>query len=84
MIWAVTVVPMFAPMMMPMACFRVISPALTKLTVITVVPLLLWMRTVTRLPTKTPRSGVFVNVPIRWRIRSPAMNCRASLISLIP
>jgi hypothetical protein len=40
-IWAMTVVPIFAPMMTPTACFRLISPAWTKLTVITVVPLLL-------------------------------------------
>ncbi len=41
MSWAVTVVPMLAPMMTPTACLSVISPAWTKLTVITVVPLLL-------------------------------------------
>ena len=31
MIWAVTVVPMFAPMMMPMACFRVIRHAARRM-----------------------------------------------------
>ena len=36
-IQAVTVVPMFAPMMTLMACFRVISPELTKPTTMTVV-----------------------------------------------
>ena len=40
-IWPVTVVPMLAPMMTPMACVRVMSPASTKLTVMTVVALLL-------------------------------------------
>lgn len=35
----VTVVPMFAPKMIPIDCCRVKSPALTKLTSITVVAL---------------------------------------------
>ena len=39
MIQAVTVVPILAPIMTPMACFRVRSPALTKLTTSTVVAL---------------------------------------------
>lgn len=37
MIHAVTVVPMFAPMITPMDCARVMSPALTKETTMTVV-----------------------------------------------
>ncbi len=39
--WAVIVVPIFAPMITPTACFKVISPALTNPTTITVVALLL-------------------------------------------
>jgi hypothetical protein len=38
-IHAVTVVPILAPMMTPIACVSVSSPALTKLTTITVVAL---------------------------------------------
>ena len=67
-----------------MACFSVNRPALTKLTVMTVVPVLLWMRTVTRMPMNTPRRGVLVRVPIKWRILFPAMDCRASLNNFIP
>ena len=78
-----TVVPMLAPIMTPMACVRVMSPASTKLTVMTVVALLLWMRTVTQAPTSTPMIGVLVSVPISCRNRSPAISCRASLISLM-
>ena len=48
------------------------SPASTKLTVMTVVALLLWMTMVTAVPKKTPRTGVFVNMPMMLRRRSPA------------
>ena len=83
MIWPVMVVPMLAPMITPMAWVRVMRPASTKLTVMTVVALLLWISTVTHAPTRTPRKGVLVNVPISCRRRSPAMSCKASLISLM-
>jgi hypothetical protein len=49
-ICAVMVVPMFAPMIMPIAWRRVRSPAFTKPTVITEVALLLWIITVVNRP----------------------------------
>ncbi len=51
---AVTVVPMFAPIMIPTAWFKFIKPALTKPTTITVVALLLCITPVTKVPTNTP------------------------------
>jgi len=52
-IWAVSVVPMFAPIMMPMACLNVINPALTKPTVITEQALLLCIIIVATTPINT-------------------------------
>jgi hypothetical protein len=52
-IWAVSVVPMFAPIMMPMACLSVIKPALTKPTVNTEQALLLCIITVATTPINT-------------------------------
>ena len=51
---AVTVVPMFAPMMTPMACFKVISPEFTKPTTMTVVADELWIMAVTTRPVRKP------------------------------
>ena len=58
-------------------------PASTKLPVITVVALLLWMSMVTRVPISTPRSGVRVSMPTRCRSRSPATSWRESLMSFM-
>ena len=52
-IWAVSVVPMFAPIMMPMACLNVIRPALTKPTVNTEQALLLCIIIVVTTPINT-------------------------------
>ena len=57
---AVIVVPMLAPMITPIACRKVISPALTKPTVMTVVPEEVWISTVTTMPTMTPLIGLDV------------------------
>ncbi len=48
----VTVVPIFAPKITPMACWSVRSPAFTNPTVITVVAEELWMSAVTAAPAK--------------------------------
>ena len=58
--WAVTVVPMLAPMMMPTVCSSFMMPALTKPTHITVVAAELWMSPVTRAPSSTPLTTLLV------------------------
>ena len=60
MIKDVTVVPILAPMIIPIACLRVRRLALTSPTVITVTPVLDWIRAVTTIPTKTPKKGLLV------------------------
>src|SRR5699024_6378844 len=81
---AVTVVPIFAPIITPIACLNVIKPALTKATVNTVVPELLWIKIVTDIPASTPKNGLFVNLSKISRNRSPAAFCKPSPIYLIP
>ena len=52
-IWAVMVVPMLAPMMMPTVCSSFMMPELTKPTHMMVVAAELWTRPVTRAPMST-------------------------------
>jgi hypothetical protein len=73
--WAVMVVPIFAPIITPTACVRVIRPAFTKLTNMTVVAAELWIIPVTRAPTKTPIHVLLVSafrIPLSL---SPAAFC---------
>ena len=63
MIHALIVVPMFAPMMMEMACVSVSSAAFTKDTVITVVAAEDWTATVTSAPVATPEKRFVVMAP---------------------
>ena len=63
-IWAVIVVPIFAPITMPIACLRVMSPALTNPTVITDVALLLWISMVVKTPTNRVDHDFFVRILI--------------------
>ena len=77
-------VPMFAPMMIPIACFSFIIPELTKPMTITVVAEEDWITLVTQVPSATPFSGVLV---IRYRNASsllPATSFRPSPIKDIP
>ena len=83
-IHAVTVVPMFAPMMTPIDCASVINPAFTKLTTITVVALDDWMSAVIRIPVRTPITRFFVIAAKILRRRSPANFSRPSDIVFIP
>ena len=83
-IHAVTVVPMLAPMMTPMDCARVISPAFTKLTTMTVVALDDWMSAVMRIPVSTPITRFLVMAARMLRRRSPANFSRPSDIVFIP
>ena len=84
MICAVIVVPMLAPSIIEIACGRLISPALTKPIVITVVALLLCKTAVVKAPAKTPSIGFFVKSARIAFIFSPAAFCRHSLIKFIP
>ena len=65
-------VPMFAPMMTPTACPRLIIPAFTNPTTITVVAPLLCIMAVTRVPTRTPMRRLFVRIPKSSCIFLPA------------
>ena len=69
---AVTVVPMLAPMMTLIDWLRVSSPALTKLTTMTVVADDDWTRAVMSTPVSTPATRLRVMTVKAWRIRSPA------------
>ena len=84
MIHAVMVVPMFAPMMTPIACPRVRRPALTNPTTITVVALDDWIAAVTPKPVRTPLKGLEVIVPRSFLRPFPAVFWRPVLIMFIP
>jgi len=76
--WAVMVVPILAPMMVPTAWVKVISPELTKPTIITVVVELDCRRAVTAAPVKTAFKGWDVNISKIRLMRSPAALCSPS------
>ena len=78
------VVPMFAPIITPADWRRVIKPAFTKLTVITVVTEEDWTIEVIPNPVKTPLTLFDVMEPSIDRNRLPAACCKPSLISFIP
>lgn len=84
MIQAVSVVPMLAPMMTEMACARVRRPALTKLTVITVVAVDDCTAAVMNVPVRMPVKRLVVMAPSTWRSCGPAIFCRLSLIDFMP
>ena len=83
-IHAVTVVPMLAPMITPMACVNVSSPALTKLTTITVVADEDCITVVMPRPVSTPLRGFDVMADKKLRSLSPAAFCSPELIRFIP
>ena len=80
----VTVVPIFAPMIIQTACFKVISPELTKPTTITVVAEEDWITAVIPAPTHTPRKRFAVRRSRICFIRLPAAASRLTLIICIP
>jgi len=83
-IHAVTVVPIFAPIMTLIAWRSVISPELTKPTTITVVAEELWITAVTPRPVKRPMAVLVVIFP-RMDLRlSPARRSRACPIIFMP
>ena len=80
----VTDVPIIAPIIIPIACFILIIPALTKPTTITEVADDDWIIAVTPVPSSTPLRGVLLNL---YRITSsfpPATFFNPSPISCIP
>ena len=81
---AVKVVPTLAPMITAMDCARVIRPALTKLTTITVDADELWIRAVMKKPVMVPVNRLRVMALRMLRRRSPAAFCSPSLITFIP
>ena len=83
-IQAVTVVPMLAPMITPIACVNVRRPALTKLTTITVVADEDWIMVVIPKPVKTPLRGLDVIADKKPLSLSPAAFCKPELIRFIP
>ena len=83
-IHAVTVVPMFAPIITPMDCRSVISFELTKPTTITVVAEELWMTAVTPIPVRKPLILLFVSLPSSALRPFPARRSRPSPITFIP
>ena len=83
-IHAVIVVPMLAPMITLIACVRVSSPALTKLTTITVVADDDWIIDVTPTPVRTPFRGLDVIAERKPRSFSPAAFCKPELIRFMP
>ena len=81
---AVTVVPIFAPIITAAAWYRFIRPALTKPTTITVVALLLWIIPVIIAPVATPLIGldvIFSNIFFSF---SPEAFSKPSPIIFIP
>ena len=75
---------MFAPMMMLMACFRVIRPELTKPTTMTVVAEELCMTAVTPIPVSRPASLPEVSFSSRERSWPPALRSRACPMRFMP
>ena len=81
---AVTVVPMFAPMMTGMDCRRLRSPELTKPTTMTVVADDDWMTAVTARPVRRPENRPFVSLArIAFR-ELPARFSSAVPMTLMP
>ena len=83
-IHAVSVVPMFAPIITEIAWSNVSNPAFTKLTVITVVAVDDCTAAVINVPVRIPVNRFVVIAPRMWRNCGPAIFCRASLIVFIP
>ena len=74
----VTVVPMLAPMMTPIAWCSCIRPELTKPTAMTVVALEDWMTAVTTRPSRRPRTGDAV-ILLRMPCSLPPAICSRDL-----
>lgn len=76
--WAVTVVPTFAPNIIPTEFLKDSTPAFTRLMAITDVAELDWITAVTRAPIATPIMGTLVALDRERRKLSPEI-CSISL-----
>ncbi len=83
-IWAVTVVPMFAPMMTPIDWVKVMSPALTNPATITVVTYEDWMTAVMSAPDNAPVKRLVVSLARTSSSPVPATVFSASVILRMP
>ncbi len=83
-IHAVMVVPMLAPMIILMACLKLMRPELTKPTTMTVVAEELCMTAVTPIPVSSPASLPVVSRSSRARRCPPALRSRACPMRLMP
>ena len=83
-ICAVTVVPISAPRMTPIACDSDIKPAVTKPTSMTVVTEEDWMIAVTKAPVSRPMIRLVVSLPKIAFMRLPATLFSASAICSMP
>ena len=81
---AVTVVPILAPIITLMACFKVIRPEFTNPTTITVAAEELWITAVTPRPVRSPAARFVVSLPRRSLSFSPALRSSACPITLMP
>ena len=81
---AVTVVPMFAPRMMPQALFSAMRPEFTKVTAMTVAVLEDWITAVKNSPTRRPVRRLWVQVSRMLRSFAPATFSIPWLIMYIP
>ena len=79
-----TVAPTLEPNTRAMAWVRLMSPALTKLTAITVTAEELCSAAVAAAPVRAPVTGPFAHRPSTRLVRSPAAWRRAALINSIP
>ena len=84
MICAVTVVPMFAPKMMPIACVRFSSPALMNPITMTVVALDDWITAVTSVPASTATMPLRAKNCSTFFMFSPAIFWMPSPMSSMP
>ena len=84
MIWAVTVVPMLAPMTMDTACFRFSTPAPIRATVSTMVAVELWITAVTSAPVSTPISTLPVTFSNTRFSAAPELFFRPSPMTSMP
>ena len=78
------VVPIFAPIMIGVACIRVITPALTRPITITEVADELWIIAVTPAPIPTPDKRLLLIFSSIFFIPLPALFSSASLMKFIP
>ena len=84
MIWAVAVVPMFAPNITPTVFSKLIVPELAKLTTITVVAELDWISAVNNDPRATPNMGFDVILSRNFLNPVNAKISRFLLVRVIP